>query len=241
MQRLVFMMLFLSLVIHAQGQQGYFQEDEDSLQFDSPELAIKIIPSQLLWRFPSYAIGLEHRLKSNLSLDYTFGIIQDKNVFNDDEIYFDNKSGFKSSIMLKSYQVDFGAIGSLFNFLNGPGDEVNFRHYVGFEILYNNINFERTRTFSFDCENNCEYFERATYGVRREEVGLRLNVGFMAELVGPVSLEIAWALGMVRQSYSTDNLKPVGYTRAYGTFYEENTSRVAPSLNFNIKLSVDLK
>ncbi|MFY0592222.1 hypothetical protein [Roseivirga sp.] len=241
MKKSLLIALTLFISFSAFSQKDYFVQ-EDSTTDQGPALALKLIPSQLLWRFQAYAIGLEHRLTESLALDYSLGIVANKNSFDDDALYFANKSGFKSSVMLKSYQLNAGALGSLFNILSGddqPGSSV--RPYVGFEAFFNNINFDRTRTFRFDCGNDCDYFQRVTYGINQRDIGARLNVGFEVDIVNPVGFEVNWAIGFMSRSLRPDDRKPIGYEQSFGVFYSEDIDEILLSTNLNIKLVINLK
>lgn len=242
MRKLICVLLFVVFVVQVYGRQNYFNEESDSSSRKQPKLALKIIPSQLLWRFPAFAIGLEQNIGSNLALDYTIGILQDRDVFNDDAVYFGNKSGFKSAIMFKSYKLDNGALGSVFDFLYGSGPySSTITSYVGFEVFFNSMNFDRTRTFRFGCGNQCQFFQRVDYGLRMQEIGTRLNVGFLVDIIDPVGLEVNWAIGLMSRSFTEDNRKPVDYERSFGVFYDEEDSRIIGSFNMNIKLVINLK
>ncbi|OEK04855.1 hypothetical protein [Roseivirga misakiensis] len=241
MRRQLLTLIALLIGVSALSQESYYTE-VDSVKKQGPALSLKLIPSQLIWRFPAYTMGLEHRLSEGLSVDYTFGLIRDQNVFEDDATYFAGKSGFKSSIMLKSYKIDTDGKDSFFRFLSGSGQVgPDVRPYLGVELFYNQIEFDRTRTFKFDCGDNCEYFQRATYGIRHQDIGVRLNIGFLIELIRPVDLEVNWGIGMMHRSLASDARKPEDFARSYGVLYREDDNEFLLTMNLNIKLVINLK
>lgn len=224
------------------GQQAYYQQESDSVIHAASSLSVKLIPSQLIWRFPAYMLGFEHGLSKNLGIDYKFGLIRNRNNFDDDETYFNGKSGFKSSVMFRSYSLENGVLGSVFNFFNGDNfGSSPVKSFVGLELFYNQIKFDRTRIFRFDCQGGCEYFQKATYGLKMEELGARINVGFIAPLFAPVSLEVAMGFGVAHRSFNEDERKPVDFQRMYGRFYDEDFQGFLASLNLDVKLVFDLK
>lgn len=223
-------------------QGSYFEEPVDSVRHTPPKLAFKLVPTQLLWRYPAYTFAFEHSLKGKGALEYKLGVIQDRDVFEDDAEYFANKSGFKSTLTLKRYDVGGAGVGSLFDLLNGRSSyRGSVRSYLGFELVYNRIKFDRTRTFRFDCGDGCEFFQRTTYGIKRTDIGGRLNLGVLVELVAPVYVEFTWSAGFLYQQYREDDRKPKDFSREFGRIYRENFEGMIPSLNFEGRLVFEIK
>ena len=235
-------LLFVLSSIGAKAQQDYYQAEQDSILYPSSRLSLKLIPSQLLWRFPAYAFALEHGLKNNLGIEYKVGLIQNANNFDDDETYFSSKSGFKSSVTIKSYSSENGSIGSIFNFFNGDDySQSGIKSFIGLEVFYNQINFDRTRTFRFDCQNGCQYFQRFTYGLTMKELGARVNIGVTSVLYGPLSFEATFGAGLASRSFNSDDRKPTDFQRMFGTFYDEDFQGTVGAFNLDLKLVIDIK
>lgn len=220
--------------------QAYFKPESDS-QLVAPKIAVKIVPTQLTWRFPAYMMSIEHRLKGSLSIEYKVGLIQDRDVFEDDITYFANKSGFKSALMIKMYADESGQIPSILNLSFGDGESSGILPFMGLELVYNEINFDRTRVFRLDCDNGCEYFQKATYGVNREDIGVRWNLGFLVSIFKSFDMEFSAAVGFLNQDYTPDDRKPTGFERMYGRYYDEDFNGIVPSFNMSIKLNYSIK
>ncbi len=238
MRKAVFCLLLGMAALTTNAQQ-YLEATKDAIQ--TPILAVKLTPTQLLWRFPAYAASLEHRIKDNWSLEYNFGLIEDRDVFEDDAIYFADKSGLKTSIVFKFYQPEKDVFRRVVSPNTKSSQNASVRSFIGAEIVYNNIKFDRTRTFKIDCENGCEYFQRSTYGVRRREIGLRGTIGWLIPVISFVNMELSGAFGFVRQDYSVDTRRPLNFDQFYGTRYKEEFVGVVPSLNVSIKLVFVIK
>ncbi|MBO3697565.1 hypothetical protein [Roseivirga sp. E12] len=227
----------LAFNLHAQE---YFEVERDS-QLVRPRFAIKIVPTQLAWRFPAYTAALEHRIGENFSVEYKYGLVKGWDVFEDDAIYFADKSGFKSAITLKMYASETRNLSGMSSWFYGDGQNSSILPFIGFELLFNEINFDRTRIFRIDCNNGCEYFEKATYGVSRQEIGIRWNLGFIAKLIGSLNIEMSGAVGFVNQDYTPDSRRPKNFDRMYGRNYDEEFNGIVPSLNLSMKLMYSLK
>ncbi|WP_420386690.1 hypothetical protein [Roseivirga sp.] len=217
--------------------QYYEQEGKDSLSAIIPKLSIKYFPSQLLGHFQSHMVGAEVRLKSHISLEARYGQILDSEVYTYDETYFANKSGFKSSLLVKFYLDGLEDGGVIPSILNYSYSDRNLKPYFGIELFYNQIDFERTRTFELSCGDDCSYFKQATYGIGQKRWGGRIQIGFLSPIAGPLFLDCSAALGYMLFKTDPDSRKPMNYEFQYGYLLDaESDSRLVPAVDLNIKL-----
>ncbi|WP_139135175.1 hypothetical protein [Roseivirga sp. 4D4] len=219
--------------------QEYYQPEVDS-QLVVPKFAVKVVPTQLAWRFPSVTAAIEHRLGNNFNIEYRYGSILPWDVFEDDVTYFADKSGFKSSVTLKVYASEPQTLSGLRGWLN-RNPRTGILPFIGLELLFNEINYDRTRVFRLDCGSGCEYFEKATYGITRQDIGVRWNIGFLTHLIGPIDLEILGAIGFINQDFTPDARRPENFDRMYGRDYDDEFQGIVPSLNFSFKLMYSIK
>jgi|GEM_PF-3246435 len=232
----VTVLILLSFHLKAQN---YYQLEIDS-QLVAPKLALKFEPTQLAWRFPAVSVAIEHRLGNNFSIEYKYGSILAWDVFEDDITYFADKSGFKSAITLKLYASESKSLSGLRGWLNS-NEATGVLPFMGLELLYNEINYDRTRVFRLDCGSGCEYFEKATYGITRQELGVRWNLGFLTNLVGPLDFELQGAIGFINQDFTPDSRRPQNFDRMYGRDYDDEFQGIVPSLNLSFKLMYSIK
>lgn len=234
MRRCQVLALLMILTFQLKSQTEYFDIPfEEGKEQSIPRLAIKLVPSQLIWRYPSYAIAIEHSLKSNVSLEYEFGLIQKRDVFDDDATYFANKSGFKSSVLLKSYSSNNNG---LFDLSGLSRYNASILPFFGLEVFYNNLRFDRTRTFRINCGDDCDFFQNTTFGIRNSQIGARANLGLLMEFFGPLKFEFSLAFGFAYEHYSPDERKPAQFDRVFGRDYKEDFEGVVPALDLAIKL-----
>lgn len=239
MTRIFLLSLLACLTFTLKGQ-DYFEIKSDS-QMQAPRFAVKLVPSQLAWKFPSYAMAIEHRLNDKFHIEYKAGLIQDRDVFDDDHIYFADKSGFKSAVLFKMYAAEGRALTGLFDWFYGTNRDQSILPFVGLEFIYNEINFDRTRIFKIDCDNGCEFFQKSTYGINQTEMGARLNLGFLINVFNPIDMEFSTGIGLIHQDLTPDSRRPSDFDFMYGRNIKEEFNGVIPSLNLSIKLVYSIK
>lgn len=229
--------VFLSLSVKAQD---YYLPEIDS-QLVEPKFAVKVVPTQLAWRFPALTAAIEHRISNNFNIEYRFGSILPWDVFEDDITYFAGKSGFKSAVTLKVYASESKTLSGMRGWLNRNTQTTGILPFMGLELLFNEINYDRTRIFRVDCGSGCDYFEKATYGITRQDIGVRWNLGFLTRLIGPVHFELLGAIGFVNQDFTPDDRRPKNFDRVYGRDYDDEFQGIIPSLNLSFKLMYSIK
>ena len=232
--RLILVFLLLSFT-KAKAQ---YELEQDTIPKAIPTLSVKYFPSHLIGHFPSVVVGAEYRFNQNMAFEARYGWIQDRLVYEYDETYYRNKSGFKSSLALKVYFKDYelngGFFPSLFNF---KGEKETFIPFLATEIFYNNIQFDRQRTFMINCGDDCNYYTEVEYGLERNLFGGRFQMGFISQIFEPVFLEAAFAFGFMGFDLKADQRKPVEFEREYGYLFEENDlDTILPTVDISIKL-----
>lgn len=223
------------VVLKAEAQ---YVVEEDTTERAIPKLSVKYFPSHLLGHFPSNVFGMEYLFNSNIALEARYGWIRDQLVYEYDEIYYRNKAGFKSSFTLKRYFKDYELNGGLFPLLfNFKGENETFVPFLAGEIFYNNIEYDRQRTFKLNCGNDCEYYTEVEYGLERRMYGGRIQIGFISQIFKPLFLEGAFAFGFMGFDLIADERKPVEFERQYGYLFEENDlDTILPTLDISLKL-----
>lgn len=217
MRKIFFLSIFLAFCSALKGQ--YFEEEQPEIAL--PGLSVKLIPSTMIWHFPAYSASVQHRLLKDFSMEYKFGVVFDTYYFNEDDIYYANKGGFKSSVM---FQIP------VFK-------RENHLSYFGIEPFYNSVNFDRTRIFEISCGFNCSYFTEATYGIDREDAGARINYGTLYYISKVVFVELSFGLGAQVSTFTPDDRKPVDFMFEYGkSGLSENERRSAISADLGLKL-----
>lgn len=189
-----------------------------------PELAVHWVASQNLGHFPAHMLAFEHRLAGRINLEHAIGLIYDRNVFEDDDIYFERKKGFKSGMKVKFY------------------DQTDrpFQPFYGLEAFFNHRTYERTRTFELSCGTDCAYFQQRTYEIENNTLGLRLNAGLVSPLTDHLYIEMEVAMG-VRHSNLTSTGKPSDFLTQYGRLHAEDETITNYAINLNIKLAYRIK
>ncbi|NVK34747.1 MAG: hypothetical protein HWE23_09725 [Rhodobacteraceae bacterium] len=223
------------LLLKAEAQ---YIAEEDTTERVIPKLSVKYFPSHLLGHFPSNVIGAEYLFNSNIALEARYGWIKDELVYDYDETYYRNKSGFKSSVVLKRYFKDYELKDGLFPFLfNFNRKNETFVPYLATELFYNNIQYDRERTYKFDCGDGCDYYSEIEYGLERKVYGARLQIGFISQIFKPIFLEGSFAFGLMVYDLIADERKPVEFERQYGYLFDENDLHtILPTLDLNLKL-----
>ena len=214
----------LLLSSSVQGQ-NILRKDSALYQNDFiPKLAVQWVTSQNLGHFSTLMLGFEHSLTNKMNLEYALGVIYDRNVLEVDDTYFQNKSGFKSTLKLKFYD-------------DGYRD---FRVFHGVETFINHRNYDRTRTFEMGCGAGCSFFQERNYRIQDNTLGLRANAGVLMPIKSSLYLEIEAAVGVERNSLRSEN-KPAEAIAVFGRTYREDQRFTDYSFNLNIKLAYRLK
>jgi hypothetical protein len=217
MRKLFFLGLVLSLSFGLKAQ--YYEVEEPKANF--PQLSLKVLPSALLGRFPTYTVALQQRTFKETAVEYRFGWVFDGNYLDNDHTYFFNKTGFKTSVM---FQVPLS-----------KGDDII--NYFGVEPFYNNLEFDRTRTFEMSCGINCGYFTEATYGITRQDFGVRINYGVLLYFSSSLFAELSFGLGAQASKFSPDERKPTDFLFEYGdSSYPENERRSYMAADLALKI-----
>lgn len=217
-------LLGLGLAFQVQAQKVYQSDSSHWPDQPIPELAVHWVASQHLGRFSAHMLAFEHRLVDRVNLEYALGLIYDRNVIEDDEIYFDGKQGFKSGVKVKFYN----------------RSDRSFQMFYGLEAFFNHRMYERTRTFELNCSAGCTYFEQRTYDIENNTLGLRLNAGLFSPVSSRLYIEMEAGMGL-QYSNLTSTGKPEGVIRTYGRLLAEDETVTNYSLNVNIKLAYRIK
>lgn len=209
MRKILFAILGVVLMISSSLAQSYFQKDSLSTS-PFPKLAIKFLPTHAIGRFGAVTFAVEHLVKPKMSLEYRYGFIHGGNsafTSSEDDIYFANKAGFKSSAMIRF-----------------ATSNINFeRPYIGVEVFHNNYSYDRTKTFEISCGPGCSYYEERTYGMNQIETGLRVNYG-MIFYTDRFLIELSAGLGFMYQDISTNEQLPMDVISVWPEDYIDNSS-----------------
>lgn len=217
MRKLLFLSISLCLTFGLKAQ--YYEVEEPQANF--PNLSLKVMPSALLGHFPTYTIAVQQRTFQETAVEYRFGWVFDGNYLANDHTYFFNKTGFKTSVM---FQVP----------INKEEDLIN---YFGVEPFYNNLDFDRTRTFEMSCGVNCGYFTEVTYGVNRQDFGVRISYGVLLYLSSSLFVEFNLGVGAQASKFSVDERKPIDFLVEYGDReYPENERKSYLAADLAIKV-----
>ncbi len=169
-------------------------------------------------------LAFEHRLVDRVNLEYALGLIYDRNVIEDDVIYFDEKQGFKSGVKVKFYN----------------RSDHSFQAFYGLEAFFNHRLYERTRTFKRACNAGCTYFEQRTYDIENNTLGLRLNAGLFTAISSRLYIEMEAGMGLQHSNLTSEG-KPENVIRMYGRLLAEDETVINYALNVNIKLAYRIK
>lgn len=214
--------LLLSSMV--QGQ-SVLRKDSALYQNDfMPKLAVQWVASQNLGHFSTHMLALEHSLNDMVNIEYALGVIYDRNVLEVDEIYFNEKSGFKSGVKLKFYDKGYR----------------RFRTFYAIEAFFNHRNYDRTRAFELGCGAGCSFFQEHTYRIGDNSLGLRINAGVLFPITSSWYIEMEAALGAKHNDLSSVN-KPTEAIAALGRTYLEDQRFIDYSFNLNIKLAYRIK
>ncbi len=231
----VVLLLIYGLSSFAQESSTYYVEENTaskSLEVDTdstnyfPKLAIKFFPSHMLGRFGATVFSLEHSIAPRYALEYRLGAVNSRdNAFtnSDDDQYFANKSGFKSSVMFKfkTSKIDFE------------------KPFFGVEAFYNDYTFDRTKTVELGCGVGCSFFQELNYGMTQKEYGLRLNAGAQFFLESWILVEISGALGVEYFDIKPDRELPLNVVNTFtGADYPDIDSGFAFAIDIALKIGV---
>ena len=216
------LMSLLHLSLSSQ-ERVYYPDSAFRDDFPIPELAVKWVSSQLGGHFPSAMLAVEHRVSDKLNLEHGLGINYPLDVLDDDDIYYANKGGFKSFSKVK-YYTGSGPIGTHF----------------GFEVFFNQLTFDRTRTWELPCGTDCSFFERRTYEIQNNEIGFRFNMGASTLITRRIYLETELAIGF-RNNNLTSNNRPTDYIEMFGRIHPEEQSVSDYAFNLGVKLAYRIK
>lgn len=235
MMKRAFILCLMSVVFSTAYSQ---QLEGDSTKSASPKFSVKYFPSQLLSHFPAQVFGAEYQFNDFISLEARYGNLIDQNVFDYDHIYYFNKSGFKSSVLVKFYIDETGyRRGFLPLVINVASPEIKFRPYFGVELFYNKLQYDRERTFELSCGPDCSYYSKLIYGLEQTRKGLRFQLGFVYQIYGPVFIDCSLGFGVMGVHLLADERKPKEYEYQYGFRLEEEPLQpTLPAVDFNTKL-----
>ncbi len=217
-------LLGLALGFHLQAQKVYHLDSTYYSVQPVPQLAVHWLASQHLGRFSAHMFSIEHRIADRINLEHGIGVIYNRNVIEDDEIYFNRKRGFKSSTKIKFYHKS----------------DRSFQPFYGLEAFFNHRNYERTRTFELSCGADCTFFESRTYNIENNSLGLRINAGLISPISSRFYLEMEAGMG-IQQSNLTSSGKPHEFIRRFGRLFAEDETLTNYALNLNIKLAYLIK
>lgn len=226
MKRLFISALLLTLFsagLNAQ-QRVYYPDSVFNDDFPVPNLAVKWVSSQLVGHFPSAMVALEYRIADRLNLEHGVGANFHMDVFDDDEIYFASKGGFKTFTKIKLYTGSTGPIATSF----------------GAEVFFNQLTFDRTRTWELPCGGDCSYFERRTYEIQNNQVGFRINAGASTLITSRIFLETEIGIGLQNNNLTSNN-RPSDYINIFGRIHPEEESVSATAFNLAVKLAYRIK
>ena len=100
MRRFLFAILFIGTSFKICAQ--YVEETtKDTTRI--PRLMLKAIPSYHISLFPSYVFEAEYAFNDRVSIATKFGSVYNQTTNSYDDVYYRNKSGFKSAITAKFY------------------------------------------------------------------------------------------------------------------------------------------
>ncbi|WP_286756780.1 hypothetical protein [Roseivirga sp. UBA838] len=243
MSRFVF---FYYIVLFCCGSKAFAQRSQpDGSAYEVlPRLMLKYYGSQYIGQFTSHMLAGEYVWPTGKGIELRLGGLIDRNVLNYDELYFSNKSGFKSSLIFKQY-ISHGQ--PILQIAGRPVLGVSQASkgvipYYGLELFYNELGFDRTRTYKLSCGQDCDYFERVNYGMVDKRVGVRTQLGFVAEIAGPFYFESSIALGAMSSQLKADDRKPIEYEKEYGLKFREGSSsaRLQWAVDVSFKLVIRL-
>lgn len=236
MKKACFVVLFFlfGLSSFAQNNSTYYVEENTvakSVEMDSdssnyfPRLAVKFFPMHMLGRFGATVFSLEHSIAPKYAMEYRLGAVNSRdNAFtnSDDDVYFANKSGFKSSVMFKF-----------------KTSKINFeKPFFGIEAFYNDYQFDRTKILELGCGVGCTYYQQLNYGMSQKEYGLRLNAGAMFFLESWILVEISGALGVKYFDIKPDRELPLNVVNTIIGKYPDSDSGFAFAIDIALKIGV---
>jgi len=223
MRSLAFTLVTLCLIGFSLSAQTEYYEEKPSgpERWAIPKFSIKYLPSHYISQFPGHLFELEYGLKREKALVLRLGpVIENGNLSEVNAPYFQNRSGFKSSI---GYKITMPTRSKV-------------RPFMLFELFYNDINFDRTRTFELSCGVGCVYYEEATYDVFLTEYGLRINNGINVPLNDWLFFEIAIGLGVKYQDIDSGEGRPMDPLAELGEPFDDEKSVTALAADLSIKL-----
>ncbi|MEQ9165149.1 MAG: hypothetical protein RLO12_02760 [Fulvivirga sp.] len=177
------------------------QIDSVQLKFQRPTQAVRLSPMFLFNRFPTIQLGYEARLSSTFNVLVGAGVIM--SVFEEDyNSDYINRRGGKFNVELRHYF--------------SPRD--NGIWFISLGTDYFHVNFDRGRTFGFDCSDifgNCSYYQYRQYTVQRRDYRLGLRGGILTYMGKKDYLDIGIGAVISFQTFRTlDKLS--GFDIQYG-------------------------
>lgn len=172
-------------------QSGAFAQDQDSTNILAvPKHLISVSPLHMLNRFPTIFIHYETNLKNNWNVSFGAGVVLDledeSTSYRQDFLY---RRGFKLNNEYKYYFYE---------------DRNTLFSFIGF-FEYFNIQFDRARTFGFDCTNDfsCSYFQYNEYEVTREHLRFGMKGAVLVKFDKRFAMEFGMGLVLDVRNYST--------------------------------------
>jgi hypothetical protein len=177
------------------------KSQNDTVLFDlKPRSLIKIDPLYLLNRFPTVQLSYENHLSPSTNISIGGGYVM--NIYDDEfNTDFNDRSGVKLNVDLRYYFEET--------------KKVIF--FVGLGVDYFYINFNRSRTFGFDCNNNfsCQYYQYDTYKINRQDWRVNIKPGMLIKLGENIFFETGLGFALSFQSFRTLG-KLSGFDIQYG-------------------------
>ncbi len=182
-------------------QSVYAQNDSLQINFNRPQNAIRLSPFYLLNRFSTLQFSYETKLSNTFNIIIGAGAIM--SVFEEDgNNDFKNRRGGKFNLEFRHYF--------------SPGK--NGIYYLSLTTDYFHINFDRGRTFGYDCNaswGDCSYYQYREYAVQRRDYRFGFKGGVLTGVGKNDYIDIGIGATLSFQSFRTLN-KLSGFDIQYG-------------------------
>ncbi len=119
-----------------------YSQDATSEKHKAGKIIIKWSPAHLFSHFSSVQLALEHKLTSNVSVQYDFGPVL--NVGGILSTVDSHKHGYRAKFQVRRY------------FESGSR---HWKYFVAPEVGYNSVNYRAYRAYYVDAENQFDYYQ----------------------------------------------------------------------------------
>lgn len=220
------MIIFLACGQMMIAQTEYFSEQKpEPTKWEMPRLSFAYLPSHYVSQFPGHLFEVQGRLNEESALVLRAGpVIENGNLNDIDQPYFQNRAGFKSSV---TYKVSMKS-------------KKKLRPFIGVELFYNDFNFDRTRTFELSCGGGCQYFQEATYDMFINEYGLRIQNGLNIPISKVFYFEFAVAFGVKHQDIRPGAGRPIDPIVEFGEPFEDERTATVLAADLSIKIGFNI-